>query len=114
MTQGDAMQKLFTYPISAVTISSLLVVPFMLLELVNRGTYQEGFPLPLFGTLWLLPMAFIAILAPVVSSVRAGESLLANPFGLVVRAALLVLVASLWVAILMDQAPFFLGVQNCD
>lgn len=68
----------------------------------------------LYGTLWLLPMAFIAISAPMVQEVRAGRSLLANPHGLLLRVPFLALIAFLWGGILIDQMPCFLGVPNCD
>ena len=93
-------------------ISTLLVLPFLLLELVNRWSYQEGFPIPLFGLLWLLPLGFILILAPVVRDVRAGDKLKYISF--VLRIVLLILIAWLWVAIVLDQMHCFLGVPNCD
>jgi len=93
-------------------ISTLLVLPFLLLELVNRWSYQEGFPIPLFGLLWLLPLGFILILTPVVRDVRAGDKLKYISF--VLRIVLLILIAWLWVAIVLDQMHCFLGVPNCD
>lgn len=60
-------------------ISFLLVSPFMILEWVNRENFSEGFPILLFGFLWLLSTAFIAILMPIVRNVWAGNKILANP-----------------------------------
>jgi uncharacterized membrane protein len=86
----------------------------MILELANRRNFHEGFPIPLFGILWLLPMLFIVILTPILRTVREGNSVLANPFHLLVRITLLALITWLWAAILIDQLPCFLGVPNCD
>jgi hypothetical protein len=94
-------------------ISSGLVLPFMILELVNRRQFHEAFPVPLFGLMWLLPVAFIVILTPILRNLRAGNAL-ARPASLLLRAGVLVLIAWLWSGLLLDQMPCFMGVQNCD
>ena len=99
---------------SPAIISALLVLPFMILEVVNRRAYREGFPISLFAILWLLPLAFMLVLTPMVREVRAGNSLVANPINLLLRVALLTLIAWLFVGIVVDQMPCFLGVANCD
>jgi hypothetical protein len=48
-------------------ISSLLLLPFVLLERINRRSYGEAFPFALFGWMWLLPLAFVLALRPVFS-----------------------------------------------
>lgn len=68
----------------------------------------------LFGLLWLLPAAFLIILLPVVQNVRAGNRMMAKPIQLLLRVALIALIAMLWGVILLDQLPCFLGVPNCD
>lgn len=99
---------------SPVIISSILVIPFMLLEWVNRRSFHEGFPLILFALLWILPLAFLLILMPVLRNARAGKGILANPIRLVTSFALLIFIAALWVGLITDQMPCFLGVPNCD
>lgn len=99
---------------AAALISLILVLPFVILELVNRRSFAEGFPVPLFGFLWLLPAAFIVVLVPLVRAVRAGNSLTANPVNLLLRVALLALIAAAWGGLLIDQMPCFIGVPNCD
>ncbi len=99
---------------SPAIISLVLVFPFMILEAVNRRNFHEGFPIPLFGFMWLLPMIFILTVTPIVRNVRAGNSILANPISLLLRVALSALVAWMWAGILIDQMPCFLGVLNCD
>jgi hypothetical protein len=66
-------------------ISFLLVIPFMVMEIVNRRNFNDGFPIPLFVIMWLLPLLFILTATPMVRSIRAGNSFIANPVILLVR-----------------------------
>lgn len=95
-------------------LSLILVLPFMLLEVVSRRNLPESFPVFLFSLLWLLPTVFIITLMPMVRTVRAGNSLIANPVTLLLKVVLLAVVAVVWASLLMDQMPCFLGVPNCD
>ena len=95
-------------------VSFLLVLPFIMLELINRRTFNDGFPVALFVILWLLPAIFILILTLIVRSARAGNNVMANPVSLLIRVVLFAILAFLWVSLLNDQMPCFLGVPNCD
>jgi len=95
-------------------ISFLIVLPFMILEAVNRQNFHEGFPILLFGFLWLLSTVFIAILMPIMQNLRAGNNILANPIFLLLSVVFLVTLAWEWGALVIDQLPCFLGVPNCD
>jgi len=95
-------------------VASLLVLPFMILELVNRRGFNDGFPVPLFFLMWLLPVAFVAILMPILRSLPAGNRNMQSALSLLPRIALLILIAWLWVGLTLDQMPCFLGVPNCD
>jgi hypothetical protein len=90
------------------------VVPFAVLEGVNRRGLQDGFPIALFGLLWLLSATFVFVLRAIVRDARQGHPVLARPGGLAVRVAALTVLACLWGVIVMDQMPCFLGVPNCD
>jgi hypothetical protein len=114
ITQGDPVKNILTNFRSPTIISLVLVFPFIILELVNRRNFNEGFPIPLFGILWLLPMIFIFTLMPILRNVQAGNSIIANPINLLLRVAFLAPIAWMWVGILIDQMPCFLGVPNCD
>ena len=92
----------------------MLVLPFMILEWVNRREFHEGYPFALFGILWLLSLIFIAGLVPLVKDIRSGASHLANPVMLLLRMGILTLGTILWVTIAIDQLPCFLGVPFCD
>ncbi|MGH9753713.1 MAG: hypothetical protein ACREA2_13110 [Blastocatellia bacterium] len=101
---------------SATLISFILVLPFAILESLNNTITRQNAPglIALFGVMWLLPMAFIVILAPIVRTVRAGNGILANPITLLFRVAFLSVIAWMWGSLLIDQLPCFLGVPNCD
>ena len=97
-----------------VIFSSLLVLPFVFLELINERSFHEGFPFVLFGILWLLPIAFFSVLLPIVRDVRTGNNIFANTDKLLLKVAFLAIIALLWGGIILDQFPCFLGVPNCD
>jgi len=94
--------------------SSALVLPFMILELLNRRSFREGFPIPLFIAMWLLPFAFTLILIPTVAALRHKRNSASDRFITLLSLALLILIGLLWAGIIADQLPCFLGVPNCD
>jgi hypothetical protein len=63
--------------------------------------------------MWLLPLSFILIVMPIVRNL-AGNRNLANRVRLLPRIALATLIAWLWIGLILDQMPCFLGVPNCD
>ena len=95
-------------------MSSVLVLPFMILEFVNRREFYEGFPIPLSAMMWLPPLSFILILMPIVRELRAQERTTPNPLRLLLGIGFLILLAWLWVGLIHDQMSCFLGVPNCD
>jgi len=112
----DPMKNIAANPKAAAVSSFLLVLPFALLDLLFNSSSRQNLldPVVLFGLLWLLAMIFIAICAPVVQSVRAGNNILTNPATLLLRVAVLIAVAWLWGVAIIDQLPCFIGVPNCD
>ena len=64
---------------SSALLSFLLILPFMLMEVVNRRNFNEDFPFVLFFGLWLNLFAFSLILLPIVRGRRTGNQDLANP-----------------------------------
>lgn len=83
-------------------------MPFLVLELVNRREFGEGFPVALFVLLWMLPAGFVGMTRSMLSRGRSGAA------GMALRVSLVGLFAWLWVGLLIDQMPCFLGVPNCD
>jgi cation transport ATPase len=112
--EGNAMKNRFITLRPPALISLLLVIPFMVMEVVNRRGFDEGFPIPLFAMMWILPVIFILTGMPILRNLRAGSSLMTQPVNLLIRVVVLVLVAVLSTGLLLDQMPCFLGVPNCD
>ena len=79
ISPGDIMRiMLKTLGLSAL-ISLLLILPFMIMEVVNRRTFNEEFPFMLFFVLWLNLFAISLILLPMVRGRRSGNRDMANP-----------------------------------
>jgi len=114
ISEAEIMQNMLTTLRSPALISLILVVAFMIMEVVNRRNFNEGFPIPLFVIMWVLPIIFIVTLMPIVRNVRARNSLIACPVNLLIRVVILVFIAWMWTGILIDQMPCFLGVPSCD
>ena len=95
-------------------ISSFIVAPFVFLEVRYAPQSYSSFPYPLFAMLWLVPAAFCLSIAPLARSVRSGEGVTAHPVTLAVRVSFMALLAVLWMGLVVDQLPCFLGVPNCD
>jgi hypothetical protein len=115
LKQGDTMKTITKDLGLAAIISFIIVLPFAILEALNNTITRQNAPglILLFGVLWLLPTAFVVILAPIVRTVRAGN-IMVNPISLLFRVAFLTLIATIWGWGFIDQLPCFLGVPNCD
>jgi hypothetical protein len=79
ISPGDIMQTILKTLGSSVLISLLLILPFMIMEIVNRRTFHEDFPFMLFFVLWLNLLAISLILLPIVRGKRTGNHDIANP-----------------------------------
>ena len=101
---------------AASLIGVVLVAPLAFLEFryntVNSRRASDY--VVLFGMLWVLPVAFVMIATPLVRALESGHTVLQSTFALGVKLILLVLVATMWVGIVNDQLPCFMGVPNCD
>ena len=95
-------------------VSAVLVSPFMILEMVNRRNLNAGFPRVLFGLMWLLAMSFMIILMPLLRRLPGGSRNIPKPVSILPRVIPLILIAGMWLALVLDQMPCFLGVPNCD
>jgi hypothetical protein len=108
------MPMILTNLRSPAIISFLLILPLMIMEVVNWRNFNEGFPIPLFVIMWLLPMLFIVTGMPIMRNLRAGNAIIANPVLLFIRIVFLAFIVWMWFGILFDQMPCFLGIPNCD
>ena len=79
ISPGDMMQAILKTFGSSALVSFLLIHPFMIMEVVNRGDFNEGFPFMLFFVMWLNLFAISLILLPIVRGRRTGNYEMANP-----------------------------------
>ena len=112
----DPMKNIATNLKSAAIISFFLVLPLAILDFLFNPLRRQNLldPIVLFGLLWLLPMVFIVLFAPIVQSIRAGNNILTSPVTLLFRVAFLIFIAWIWGVAIIDQLPCFIGIPNCD
>jgi len=79
ISQGVVMQTMLKTTGSSALISLLLILPFMIMEVVNRRNFNEDFPTFLFFVMWLNLFAFSLILLPIVRGRRRGNDDRTNP-----------------------------------
>jgi len=79
ISSGVIMQTILKTLGSPVLVSLLLILPFMIMEVVNRRNFNEDFPFMLFFGLWLNLFAISLILLPIVRARRTGNHDMANP-----------------------------------
>ena len=79
ISPGDSMQTILKPFGSSALVSLLLILPFMIMEVVNRRQFNEEFPFMLFFGLWLNLFAVSLILLPIVRAGRTRNRELADP-----------------------------------
>jgi len=79
ISKGDIMRLVLTNFSSSTLLSFLIILPFMIMEVVNRRNFNEDFPIMLFFVLWLNLFAISLILLPIVRSRRTSNHDIANP-----------------------------------
>ncbi|GAB4577627.1 MAG: hypothetical protein Fur0022_03580 [Anaerolineales bacterium] len=79
ISKGEIMQTILKTFGSSGGISFLLILPFMIMEVVNRRNFNEDFPAFLFFIMWLNLFAAILILLPIVLGKRTGNRDMINP-----------------------------------
>lgn len=103
--------KAFVYSAGA---AILLVLPLVALQAVYGRLNYSSFPTGVFAILWLLPTFAIYLASPLVSRLRSTERSKFDPLSFALRIAALLPIAVMWIALVEDQMPCFLGVPNCD
>lgn len=97
-----------------VACGAMLVGPLMALEWLSRRGYGEPFPWLLFTFMSVHALAIGVLLAPAAGRVRATHAVrtltLGQWAGLVLALGLL----CIYVGVVRDQWPCFVGVPNCD
>ncbi len=108
------MSRLLNKPIVAALGGFFLTAPFIILEWINTpGFWSLGIP-PLFFIMWFSGSIFIFILGSILRSLQGEKKTDASLFFLVVKVAVLILLAWIFVGLVIDQWPCFMGVPNCD
>jgi hypothetical protein len=78
ISKGGTMQAILKPIGSRALLSLLLILPFMLMEVVNRRNFNEGFPFMLFYLLWFGLFAISLILLPIMQARRTANHDMAN------------------------------------
>jgi hypothetical protein len=99
---------------TAAIVSLFIVLPFAILEAAFNKVRSVSDFIALFGFLWLLSTAALALLMPIAQNLRAGRGVAAKPLNLLLRIGFSALIIMMWTGIVIDQLPCFLGVPNCD
>jgi len=115
ITEGVAMKTMLANPRWAPVISFMLgVFPFMILEWATRSNAPRSDASPmLWVVLWILSTGSITILMLAVRRVRAGNTMMTNPVPLLLGVIFFAAFAWMWVALVIDQMPCFLGGSGC-
>ena len=114
MTQNQAAAGNLKSFVTSLLISSTLVAPFVVLQLVNRRSFQEEFPYVLFTFMSLHSLLIVLLLTPALRRLRAERKLRALQLGHWAGLALSAVLAFAYANLIIDQLPCFLGVPNCD
>lgn len=108
------MEPTLKYFVTSVLIGSALVVPFIVLQWLNRRAFHEDFPFALFIFMSLHSLFIVLSLRPVARRLRSQRSLIALTPGHWAGLALSAVLALLYLNVVIDQFPCFIGVPNCD
>src|SRR5688500_10091953 len=98
----------------AATLSTMLIIPLAVLEF-NADANLEGISfdsLVLLGFLWSVAFGIISLLTLIYN--RSQIEILSKSVVLVVFVFLVLALALMWVGIVADQMPCFIGKPNCD
>jgi hypothetical protein len=79
ISPGDIIQTALGTFGSSTAISFLLILPFMVMEVINRRNFNEEFPFLLFFGMWLNLFAISLILLPIVRGRRIANHDISNP-----------------------------------
>ena len=114
MTPDQAALGTLQSFVNSLLISATLVAPFIVLQWVNRRAFHEDFPFVLFTFMSLHSLFIVVLLTPALRRLRAERTLSALKLGHGVESALSAFLIFVFVDVVIDQLPCFLGVPNCD
>jgi hypothetical protein len=110
--RGGAMQITLKTLGSSKFISLLIILPFMIMEIVNRRNFNEDFPVILFFAMWLNLFAVSSILLPIVRVTWSGKHETANPVPTHESTLLTNSKSSLIISVALILAPGILPLLN--
>ncbi len=112
---AQAMKILGSDVRNSAGIGLILVAPLLLLELFKgSGLTNTSDAWALFGSLYLLAAAFLIVLTATVRHMGSRDDDARRMFRLLVGGTAFVLLAGVWLLIVADQLPCFMGVPYCD
>jgi len=114
MTQDQAAPGALKSFGTSLLISSTLVAPFIVLQLVNRRAFHEELPFVLFTFMSLHSLLIVLLVTPALRCLRSERRLRALTLGHWAGLALSAFLTVAYVNVVIDQLPCFLGVPNCD
>ena len=114
MTRNQAGPGTLKPFVTSLLISSTLVAPFVVLQLLNRRAFREDFPFVLFTFMSLHTLFIVLLLVPALRRLRSERNLRALKLGHWAGLVLSAFLAFAYVDVVIDQLPCFLGVPNCD
>ena len=114
MTQDHAVPRARKPFVAQVLVSALLVAPFLVLQLVNRGTTRGDFPVALFLFMSLHALLIVLLVTPALRYLREERRPGALTLGHWAGLSLALLLGYAYATVISDQLPCFLGVPNCD
>lgn len=133
LIRGGTMKKIMAGPRAAAAVGGLLCLPFIAVVALlmlniepNFGPLEPwlaspdpdqpdvGGSLVVLCLFLLLPLALAVVQRPIRQTLRAGGSVFAHPLNLALAAGILLVVAAVLIAIVVDQYPCWVGVPNCD
>jgi drug/metabolite transporter (DMT)-like permease len=113
-TQSQASPRSLKFFVASLLISLTLVAPFIVLQWVNRRTFDEVFPFVLFTFMSLHSLFIVLLLTPALQRLRTERSPRTLKPGHWIGLLLGVFLVYVYVNVVIDQLPCFLGVPNCD
>lgn len=100
--------------VNSITVGFFALIPLIVLELLNRDKFNQGFPYPLFIFIWLLQTVFLYVMIPMGKGIISQKNFFKNPTELLLRILILVVSGYAWGRLIHDQWVCFIGIPNCD
>ena len=113
-TQDQAAPGILKSFVTSLSITAVLVAPFIVLQLVNRRAFDEDFPVVLFMFMSAHSLLIVLLLTPALRRLRTERALSALKLGHWAGLVLSGVLIYAYVNVVIDQFACFLGVPNCD